>query len=150
MRAKRGRPTSTRIHNNMDEVEENAEKRCGFCRQVGHTRRTCPVVVASATGTGASSSGAGTSGASGGRDKHTEQMGKAGEIKYAGDTDGLDQQLIMVSVEDRVRKLEDRVAAIELKNKPNLGCWQCLDPLRTHQLRSMPSHHLASHSREAQ
>ncbi|MED6198828.1 hypothetical protein PIB30_070179, partial [Stylosanthes scabra] len=57
-------------------------------------------------------------------DKHTEQLGKAGEIKYAGDTDGLDQQLAMVSVEDRVRKLEDRVAAIELKNKPNLGCWQ--------------------------
>ncbi|MED6122263.1 hypothetical protein PIB30_038204 [Stylosanthes scabra] len=59
-------------------------------------------------------------------DKHTEQLGKAGEIKYAGDTDGLDQQLTMVSVEDRVKKLEDRMAAIELKNKPNLGCWQWL------------------------
>ncbi|MED6138409.1 hypothetical protein PIB30_073987 [Stylosanthes scabra] len=42
------------------------------------------------------------------------------------DTDGLDQQLTMVSVEDMVRKLEDRVAATELKNKPNLGCWQWL------------------------
>ncbi|MED6200981.1 hypothetical protein PIB30_090499, partial [Stylosanthes scabra] len=44
----------------MDDVKENSEKRCGLCRQVGHTRRTCPVVVASTSGHGASTSGQGT------------------------------------------------------------------------------------------
>ncbi|QHO57018.1 uncharacterized protein DS421_3g78750 [Arachis hypogaea] len=41
MRAKRGRPVSSRIRNNMDNVEHNEEKWCGLCRQIGHTRRTC-------------------------------------------------------------------------------------------------------------
>ncbi|KAL4396888.1 hypothetical protein AHAS_Ahas01G0136900 [Arachis hypogaea] len=36
-----GRPVSTRFGNDMDEVERH-EKRCGLCRQVGHTRRGCP------------------------------------------------------------------------------------------------------------
>ncbi|KAL4370834.1 hypothetical protein AHAS_Ahas06G0105400 [Arachis hypogaea] len=41
MRVKRGRPVSSRIHNNMDDVEYNGEKRCRLCRQIGHTWRTC-------------------------------------------------------------------------------------------------------------
>ncbi|XP_016195331.1 uncharacterized protein LOC107636326 [Arachis ipaensis] len=40
MRVKRGRPVSSRIRKNMDDVEHNGEKRCGLCRQSGHTRRT--------------------------------------------------------------------------------------------------------------
>ncbi|RYQ96385.1 hypothetical protein Ahy_B08g092128 [Arachis hypogaea] len=36
-----GRPVSTRFWNNMDETEQH-EKRCGLCRQVGHSRRGCP------------------------------------------------------------------------------------------------------------
>ncbi|XP_016204688.1 uncharacterized protein LOC107645222 [Arachis ipaensis] len=37
-----GRPVSTRIRNEMDEVEPRPGKRCGLCRQPGHTRRHCP------------------------------------------------------------------------------------------------------------
>ncbi|XP_016192499.1 uncharacterized protein LOC107633378 [Arachis ipaensis] len=36
-----GRPVSTRFRNDMDETERH-EKRCGLCRQYGHTRRGCP------------------------------------------------------------------------------------------------------------
>ncbi|RYQ85347.1 hypothetical protein Ahy_B10g104891 [Arachis hypogaea] len=36
-----GRPVSTRFHNEIDEVER-AEKRCGLCKQTGHTRKGCP------------------------------------------------------------------------------------------------------------
>ncbi|KAL4344474.1 hypothetical protein AHAS_Ahas11G0182000 [Arachis hypogaea] len=41
MRVKRGRPVSSKIRNNIDDVEYSKEKRCGLCRQVGHTRQTC-------------------------------------------------------------------------------------------------------------
>ncbi|XP_029145254.1 uncharacterized protein [Arachis hypogaea] len=41
-RAREGRPTSTRIRTNMDEADPNRPKRCGLCRQPGHTRRSCP------------------------------------------------------------------------------------------------------------
>ncbi|XP_057745423.1 uncharacterized protein LOC130963310 [Arachis stenosperma] len=34
-----GRPMTTRIRNEMDEVEPGLGKRCGLCRQTGHTRR---------------------------------------------------------------------------------------------------------------
>ncbi|RYR27787.1 hypothetical protein Ahy_B01g051845 [Arachis hypogaea] len=34
-------PVSSRICNNMDDVEHNGEKRCGLCRQIRHTRKTC-------------------------------------------------------------------------------------------------------------
>ncbi|KAL4320972.1 hypothetical protein AHAS_Ahas14G0063900 [Arachis hypogaea] len=41
MKVKRVRPVISRIRNNMDDVKHNGEKRCGLCRQVVHTRRTC-------------------------------------------------------------------------------------------------------------
>ncbi|XP_029147017.1 uncharacterized protein [Arachis hypogaea] len=41
-RAREGRPRSTRIRNNMDEADTGRPKRCGLCRQPGHTRRGCP------------------------------------------------------------------------------------------------------------
>nr|XP_025612088.1 uncharacterized protein LOC112705480 [Arachis hypogaea] len=41
-RAREGRPRSTRIRTNMDEVDPNRPKRCGLCRQPGHTKRSCP------------------------------------------------------------------------------------------------------------
>ncbi|XP_015956777.1 uncharacterized protein LOC107481078 [Arachis duranensis] len=41
-RAKEGRPRSTRIRTNMDDADPNRPKRCGLCRQPGHTRRSCP------------------------------------------------------------------------------------------------------------
>ncbi|XP_016185302.1 uncharacterized protein LOC107626928 [Arachis ipaensis] len=41
-RAREGRPRSTRIRTNMDEADPNQPKRCGLCRQPGHTRRSCP------------------------------------------------------------------------------------------------------------
>ncbi|XP_072056366.1 uncharacterized protein [Arachis hypogaea] len=37
-----GCPVSTRFRNEMDEVEPGPGKRCGLCRQPGHTRRHCP------------------------------------------------------------------------------------------------------------
>ncbi|KAL4315053.1 hypothetical protein AHAS_Ahas15G0146600 [Arachis hypogaea] len=40
-----GRPVSTRIRNEMDDVEPDPGKRCGICRQPGHTRRHCPHVT---------------------------------------------------------------------------------------------------------
>ncbi|KAL4288307.1 hypothetical protein AHAS_Ahas19G0273100 [Arachis hypogaea] len=52
MRVKRGRPVSSRIRNNMDDVEHNGEKQCRLCFQNGHTRRTCTAL----DGGGASSS----------------------------------------------------------------------------------------------
>ncbi|XP_025670451.1 uncharacterized protein [Arachis hypogaea] len=41
-RAREGCPRSTRIWTNMDEADPNRPKRCGLCRQPGHTRRSCP------------------------------------------------------------------------------------------------------------
>ncbi|XP_052114488.1 uncharacterized protein LOC127745600 [Arachis duranensis] len=41
-RAREGRPRSTRIRTNMDEADPNRSKRCGLCRQLGHTHRSCP------------------------------------------------------------------------------------------------------------
>ncbi|XP_057719828.1 uncharacterized protein LOC130934258 [Arachis stenosperma] len=52
MRVQRGRPVSSRIRNNMDDVKHNGEKQCGLCRQSRHTRRTCTALG----GGGASSS----------------------------------------------------------------------------------------------
>ncbi|XP_016173325.1 uncharacterized protein LOC107615811 [Arachis ipaensis] len=46
-RAREGRPRSTRIRTNMDEADPNRPKRCGLCRQPGHTRRNCPQVAGS-------------------------------------------------------------------------------------------------------
>ena len=48
-RATEGRLISTRIRNNMDEVEPRPPKRCGLCRQEGHTRRRCPTLHASSS-----------------------------------------------------------------------------------------------------
>ena len=48
-RAIEGRPVSTRIRNNMDEVEPGPPNRCGLCRQEGHTRRRCPTLHASSS-----------------------------------------------------------------------------------------------------
>nr|XP_025628743.1 uncharacterized protein LOC112721955 [Arachis hypogaea] len=41
-RAREGRLRSTQIRTNMDEADPNWPKRCGLCRQPGHTRRSCP------------------------------------------------------------------------------------------------------------
>nr|XP_025702935.1 uncharacterized protein LOC112803668 [Arachis hypogaea] len=46
-RAREGRPRSTRIRTNMDQADPNRPKRCGLCRQPGHTRRSCPQVAGS-------------------------------------------------------------------------------------------------------
>ncbi|XP_025664438.1 uncharacterized protein [Arachis hypogaea] len=43
-RVSEGRPRSTRIRTTMDEADPNRPKRCGLCRQPGHTRRSCPQV----------------------------------------------------------------------------------------------------------
>ncbi|CAK8560783.1 unnamed protein product [Lathyrus sativus] len=43
-RNKKGRPTSTRIRTEMDDVEKE-KRRCGICREIGHMRRKCPNVV---------------------------------------------------------------------------------------------------------
>ncbi|XP_057734595.1 uncharacterized protein LOC130950048 [Arachis stenosperma] len=41
-RVREGRPRSTRIRTTMDEANPNRAKRCGLCRQPGHTRQDCP------------------------------------------------------------------------------------------------------------
>ncbi|KAL1314120.1 hypothetical protein AAHE18_16G166800 [Arachis hypogaea] len=43
-RASEGRPRSTKIRTTMDEAEASRPKRCGLCRQPGHTRQSCPQV----------------------------------------------------------------------------------------------------------
>ncbi|XP_019434322.1 PREDICTED: uncharacterized protein LOC109340995 [Lupinus angustifolius] len=44
MRRKRsGRPKTSRIHNEMDAVEGEQLKKCGWCRTEGHNRKTCPL-----------------------------------------------------------------------------------------------------------
>ncbi|MED6173667.1 hypothetical protein PIB30_061757 [Stylosanthes scabra] len=48
----KGRPVSTRIQNNMDDREENAEKRCGLCRKTGHMCRTCTALAGGASSSG--------------------------------------------------------------------------------------------------
>ena len=48
-RATEGRPVSTRIRNEMDAIEPGQPKRCGLCRQEGHTRRRCPTLHASSS-----------------------------------------------------------------------------------------------------
>ncbi|XP_072090440.1 uncharacterized protein [Arachis hypogaea] len=40
-RAREGRPKATRICGSMDQSVDNRLKRCGLCRQPGHTRRNC-------------------------------------------------------------------------------------------------------------
>ncbi|KAL4327760.1 hypothetical protein AHAS_Ahas13G0132300 [Arachis hypogaea] len=49
MRIKRGLLVSTRIRNNIDNVEHGGKKRCGLCRQVIHTQRTCTILDGGAT-----------------------------------------------------------------------------------------------------
>lgn len=45
-RRKKGRPNSTRIRTEMDDVEKE-KRRCGICREIGHMRRKCPNVAGS-------------------------------------------------------------------------------------------------------
>ncbi|KAL4337383.1 hypothetical protein AHAS_Ahas12G0104700 [Arachis hypogaea] len=52
MQVKRSRPISTRIHNNVDDVEETTEKRCRLFHQVSHTRRTCTTLDPNASTSG--------------------------------------------------------------------------------------------------
>ncbi|XP_061375216.1 uncharacterized protein LOC133317378 [Gastrolobium bilobum] len=43
LRRQRGRPRSTRIHNEMDSREGAITRTtCGYCREVGHNKRHCP------------------------------------------------------------------------------------------------------------
>ncbi|RVW99497.1 Serine/threonine-protein phosphatase 7 long form-like [Vitis vinifera] len=37
-----GRPTSSRLHNEMDARETRTPQTCGLCKQSGHNRRSCP------------------------------------------------------------------------------------------------------------
>ncbi|PPR88309.1 hypothetical protein GOBAR_AA32385 [Gossypium barbadense] len=42
-RKPKGRPCSTRVRTNMDIQETaNQQKLCGYCRNLGHTSRSCP------------------------------------------------------------------------------------------------------------
>ncbi|CAK8539708.1 unnamed protein product [Lathyrus sativus] len=43
-RNKKGRPNSTRIRTEMDDLEKE-KRRCGICREIGHMRRKCPNVA---------------------------------------------------------------------------------------------------------
>ena len=38
----KGRPRSTRIHNEMDIREPSRKTNCGFCKKEGHNKRSCP------------------------------------------------------------------------------------------------------------
>ena len=59
----KGRPKSTRIHNEMDDndrelptflwIENGPKSKCGLCRQEGHNRRRCPTQNAESTSHGA-------------------------------------------------------------------------------------------------
>jgi hypothetical protein len=40
-RMKKGRPNSTHVMIEMDAVERNPRK-CGICRETGHSRKNCP------------------------------------------------------------------------------------------------------------
>ncbi|MED6136856.1 hypothetical protein PIB30_059694 [Stylosanthes scabra] len=59
-------------------------------------------------------------------DRHTEHLAKRGQKKCAADNEELEQHMAMVGVEYRVTKLEERVAAMEMKNKPKLVLLVCL------------------------
>ncbi|XP_072084703.1 uncharacterized protein [Arachis hypogaea] len=49
MRVKKGQPVSSRIQNNMDDVEHTKEKRCGLCRQTSHTQKICTAIDGAGT-----------------------------------------------------------------------------------------------------
>jgi len=40
-RSKAGRPTTYRIHNEMDDPIPNRPKKCSYCRNEGHNRTNC-------------------------------------------------------------------------------------------------------------
>ncbi|MED6206471.1 hypothetical protein PIB30_026938 [Stylosanthes scabra] len=40
-KARVGRPRTTQIRTNMDDVDPNRPKHCRLCRQVGHTKKNC-------------------------------------------------------------------------------------------------------------
>ncbi|MED6191811.1 hypothetical protein PIB30_004024 [Stylosanthes scabra] len=41
-RARAGQPRMTRIRVAMDDADPNRPRRCGLCRETGHTRKICP------------------------------------------------------------------------------------------------------------
>ncbi|PKU84564.1 hypothetical protein MA16_Dca017951 [Dendrobium catenatum] len=41
-RRRAGRPRMNRFRNTMDELSSSSNKACGFCKQTGHNRSTCP------------------------------------------------------------------------------------------------------------
>ncbi|MED6156044.1 hypothetical protein PIB30_010965 [Stylosanthes scabra] len=59
-------------------------------------------------------------------DRHTKQLEKIGNVKCAEDNEDVDQHLAIVGVETRVTKLEERVIAMEMRNKPNLWLILCV------------------------
>ncbi|MED6160976.1 hypothetical protein PIB30_056333 [Stylosanthes scabra] len=46
------------------------------------------------------------------------KLGKIGEQKHAEETEDVDEQFAMLGVENKIIELEDRLVAIERKNKP--------------------------------
>jgi len=48
-RTVKGHPVSTRIHTEIDEYENERtrRKKCGLCRQHGHSRNNCPNISSS-------------------------------------------------------------------------------------------------------
>ncbi|MED6215064.1 hypothetical protein PIB30_109662, partial [Stylosanthes scabra] len=51
-------------------------------------------------------------------DRHTEKLGNAGEHKDVEESEDVDAQFAMLGIENRITELEERLAAMEKKNKP--------------------------------
>ncbi|MED6143741.1 hypothetical protein PIB30_008688 [Stylosanthes scabra] len=51
-------------------------------------------------------------------DRHIEKLGISGEQKRAEKSEDIDENFAMLGVENRITKLEDRLAVMERRNKP--------------------------------
>ncbi|MED6178645.1 hypothetical protein PIB30_109578, partial [Stylosanthes scabra] len=51
-------------------------------------------------------------------DRHTEKLGNAGEHKDVEESEDVDAQFAMLGIENKITVLEERLAAMEKKNKP--------------------------------
>ncbi|MED6205304.1 hypothetical protein PIB30_016489 [Stylosanthes scabra] len=59
-------------------------------------------------------------------DKHIELLARSAKKKCADGNEDVEQHMAMIGMENRVTKLEERVAAMEMKNMPNLMLVVCL------------------------